>query len=119
MTGDHRNRLARLCEQLAGIHVVAERAGLLAALEAILTELRAGGDTAELTGRADELLRRCGVARGLGDQRSPGRARIPYLGGGHPVEEAHVCPVARCDRVALDGGGTCALFGEPLRPVRL
>lgn len=117
MTG-HRQRLARLCEQLVEIRVVVDRAGQLAALEAVLSELREGGDAAELTGGADELLRRCGVARGLGDQRSPGGV-LPYLGGGHPVEEAHVCPVGRCDRVTLDGGGTCRLYGEPLRPVRL
>ncbi|MFE9635723.1 hypothetical protein [Streptomyces sp. NPDC006463] len=116
---EHRHRLARLCEQLADIRVVVDRAGQLAVLEAILTELRAGADTAELTSGADELLRRCGVARGLGDRRSPGGGRLPYLGGGHPVEEARVCPLDRCDRVALDGGGTCRLYGEPLRPVRL
>ncbi|MER5629210.1 hypothetical protein [Streptomyces nitrosporeus] len=94
------------------------RRGQLSALEAVLTGLRAGGDAARLTAEVDELLRRCGLARGLGELRAPTGAALPYLGPGHPVEEAHVCPAGVCDRVALDGAGTCELFALPLRLVR-
>lgn len=117
MTG-HRGLLARLCDQLADIRIVTESAGRAAELEVILDRLRAGGGDVELASEADELLRQCGIAGGLGVLRSPDN-RMPYLGGGHPVEEADVCPRGRCDRVDLDGGATCRLFGEPLRPVRL
>ncbi|MGA5192958.1 hypothetical protein [Streptomyces exfoliatus] len=117
MTG-HRSRLARLCDQLADIRIVAESAGRRDDLEGILGRLRTGGDDAQLTSGADELLRQCGIAGGLGVLRSPDN-RLPYLGGGHPVEEAEVCPRGRCDRVEPDGGATCRLFDEPLRPVRL
>ncbi|MGW0935680.1 hypothetical protein [Streptomyces sp. NPDC002666] len=118
MTGPESDQLARLCHHLTGIRDVVARRGQLPALEAILTELRADGDAAQLTADADELLRRCGIARGLGQLRAPGKAALPYLGPGHPVEEAHVCPERRCDRVVLDGAGRCELFALPLRLVR-
>ncbi|MFE6856591.1 hypothetical protein ACFVDH_38090 [Streptomyces sp. NPDC057674] len=117
MAGEERGRLGRLCAQLGAIRGLVERQGEAAELEAVLSGLRAGGDLHELMSRADELVRRCGVARGLGELRSPGGV-LPHLGGGHPVEEAHVCPEARCDRVVLDGGGTCELYESPLRLVR-
>ncbi|MFI9116041.1 hypothetical protein [Streptomyces venezuelae] len=117
MAGEEKYRLGRLCAQLTAIHALAERQGEAAELDAVLTGLRADGDAAELTSRADELLRRCGVARGLGDQRSPGGV-LSALGGGHPVEEAHVCPAGRCDRVVLEPGGRCELYVAPLRLVR-
>ncbi|MFD3998880.1 hypothetical protein [Streptomyces sp. NPDC058548] len=117
MAGEERIRLGRLCARLTAIRGLVERQGEAAELDAVLTGLRAGGDIPELTSRADELVRRCGVARGLGDLRSPGGV-LPELGGGHPVEEAHVCPGSRCDRVVLDGGGTCELYDVPLRLVR-
>ncbi|WP_318211740.1 hypothetical protein [Streptomyces sp. SJL17-1] len=117
MAGEEKYRLGRLCAQLTAIRSLADRQGESAELDALLTELRADGDLSELTSRADELLRRCGVARGLGDHRSYGGV-LPHLGGGHPVEEAHVCPKGRCDRVDLEAGGRCELYVVPLRLVR-
>ncbi|MEV8590763.1 hypothetical protein AB0424_27880 [Streptomyces sp. NPDC051180] len=118
MTGDGSIRLARLCEQLAAIRRVAEHRGEQTALDAALTAFRASGEAGRLSDTVDELLRSWGVARGLGELRSPGGV-LPHLGGGHPVEEAWVCPVGRCDRVVLDCGGSCDLFAAPLRLVRL
>lgn len=118
MTGPESAQLASLCHHLTGIRELVARRGQLPALEAILTGLRAGGDAGELAADADELLRQCGMARGLGQLRTPGKAALPYLGPGHPLEEAHVCPAGRCDRVVLEGVGRCELFALPLRLVR-
>lgn len=111
--------LARLCEQLSAIRTIADSRGELSALERVLDGLRDGGDVAQLAAEADELLRRCGIARGLGEHRGGNYGALPYLGAGHPVEEAHVCPTGGCDRVLLDPGGSCEIFGRPLRLVRL
>ncbi|RKN45566.1 hypothetical protein [Streptomyces hoynatensis] len=119
MTGAGAAGLARLCEQLAVIRGFVDSRGRLPELERILEALRAGGDAARLTAEADELLRRCGIARGLGGLRGGHAAALPRLGAGHPVEEAHVCPAGGCDRVELDPGGTCAIHGRPLRLLRL
>ncbi|MFE5709857.1 hypothetical protein ACFQ7J_03390 [Streptomyces sp. NPDC056501] len=119
MTGSEKDRLTRLCRQFGDIRAVASRRGQLPALEAMLAELRAGGgDIEQLTRDVDELLRRCGIASGLGELRTPGGGMLPRLGPGHPLEEAHVCPVGRCDRVELDGNGMCELFVIPLHLVR-
>lgn len=118
MTDRNSPQLAKLCDQFTGIRAVVARRGQLPALETILSGLRAGGDAERLLADMDELLRRCGMARGLGELRAAGGAALPYLGPGHPVEEAHVCPVGVCDRVVLDGAGRCELFALPLRLVR-
>ncbi|MFJ5835003.1 hypothetical protein [Streptomyces sp. NPDC093089] len=119
MTGDDSIRLARLCEQLTAIRHVADHRGASAELDAALADFRTHGDAGRLVSRTDELLRTWGVARGLGEQRSPGGSVLPRLGGGHPVQEALVCPVGRCDRVLLEGDRSCDLFAAPLRLVRL
>ncbi|MFE0647073.1 hypothetical protein ACFVZH_00595 [Streptomyces sp. NPDC059534] len=119
MAGDGSIWLARLCEQLTAIRRVAEHRGQQAALDSALTAFGADDDAGRLADTVDELLRTWGIARGLGEQRSPGGGVLPDLGGGHPVEEALVCPVGRCDRVVLEGGGTCDLFDTSLRLVRL
>ena len=139
--------LARLCGGLAAVRALAEARGEGPALDRVLAGLREGGGTAALLAEADELLRRCGVARGLGLGRArvrplpvpPGTQppaggtglppAVPGLGGGHAVEEAYVCPAGRCARVVLaddvhggarDGGGPeCAVLARPLRLVRL
>ncbi|MFC9699096.1 hypothetical protein ACFTWD_00125 [Streptomyces sp. NPDC056943] len=118
MTVSDTDRLTRLCRQFGDIRAVVARRGQLPSLEEMLAELRAGGDTEQLTRDVDELLRQCGIASGLGELRTPGGGVLPHLGPGHPLEEAHVCPVGRCDRVELDGGGMCELFAVPLRLVR-
>ncbi|WP_066945149.1 hypothetical protein [Streptomyces lushanensis] len=119
MTGAGTAALARLCEQLTAIRTIADRREELPALEQVLNALRDGGDVAQLTAEADELLRRCGIARGLGDHRDGRPGALPRLGAGHPVEEARVCPTGGCDRVVLDPGGTCEIFARPMRLVRL
>ncbi|MEX0171235.1 hypothetical protein [Streptomyces sp. LMG1-1-1.1] len=119
MTGDESVRLARLCEQLTVIRRVADHRGASADLDAALADFRASGEAGRLVARTDELLRTWGVARGLGEHRSPGGSVLPRLGGGHPVQEALVCPTGRCDRVLLEGDGTCDVFAAPLRLVRL
>ncbi|MGW8356605.1 hypothetical protein [Streptomyces wedmorensis] len=119
MAGDDSIRLARLCEQLTAIRGVAEHRGRTAELDAAITAFRENADAGALVSAVDESLRSWGVARGLGEHRSPGGAVLPHLGGGHPVEEALVCPAGRCDRVVLEGDGSCELFAAPLRLVRL
>jgi len=123
--------LERLCEQLAEARVLADEGGELPALEGILARLRAGGgDLEQLTDEADDLLRRCGAAQGLGGRRDvsplggPGSDhRLPYLGGGHPVEEIYGCPADRCARVLLatetDGRPVCEILDRPLKLKRL
>lgn len=128
--GDAAIALERLCEQLAEARWLAQEGGELPALDAVLARLRAdGADLEQLTDEADDLLRRCGAPRGLGSLRDfAGRPRrtgpgLPYLGGGHPVEEGYACPAGRCTRVLLasetSGRPVCEIFDRPLPLKRL
>jgi hypothetical protein len=123
--------LERLCEQLAEARVLADEGGELPALEGILARLQAdSGDLEQFTDDADDLLRRCGAAQGLGGRRDAGPGagwgsdhQLAHLGGGHPVEEIYACPAARCARVLLatetTGQPVCEIFDRPLPLKRL
>jgi hypothetical protein len=125
-------RLARLCADLpdlAGIMPGAESDALLARLRA------AGSDRQALAGVLrdfEELLRRLGVADGLGSYRgadgifqpSPGFTPLPGTAGGRPLEEADVCPRGLCARVevprSMSGAiPTCSLWSLPLSRIRV
>lgn len=128
--GESMAALDRLCQRLDDYRRLALREGRLAELDAVLAQLRANDDPSEWIGRADELLRQCGIARGLGPARTrgvepavPAPALLPGLGGGHPLAEAYVCPADRCARAlpARDTAGepACRLLDQPLRLLRL
>jgi hypothetical protein len=119
-------QLALLCVRLR------ENAGLLAGdgpigdlAASIVRRYRSGARPGELDDALDELedlLLRAGHAGGLGSYRSvvPSYEGLPGLGDGHPVLEVEGCPRGRCARVEVPGEGAgCAVFGEPLRRIRL
>jgi hypothetical protein len=111
MTED-RDEVAKLCQELAELEVVAAQRGQARQLEALLADVRAG---CEVGDRRTELLRRCGIP--AGPRRDVGvRLRVP--GDGRPSSERYQCPVDRCSRSWLRPPGDpiplCQLFTVPL-----
>lgn len=125
-TTQEQQQLALLCVRLRDTTDPLAGDGPLGALAAsIARRCQSGAGPAELADALDELddlLLRAGHAGGLGAYRSvvPSYDRLPGLGDGHPVLEVEGCPRGRCARVEVPGDETrCAVFGEPLRRIRL
>lgn len=117
--------LARVCGLLDTLRT-AVAAGGEAEFDRIVAELRQGHDatreqrTLAALGALNELLRRSGVAGGLGAAtRGAGIGGLPPLDG-HPVLDVLVCPRGLCARTVsarnqAPEARTCRLYGEPLR----
>jgi hypothetical protein len=126
--------VARLCDRLGADGDPLTAPGPMRdRAQSIVEALRAGRDPVELADDFDELddlLLRSGHASGLGVHRGaspngpmPGYAPLPGVSG-HPVLTVLGCPGERCPRVALPtepdaATRACAVFGKPLREVRL
>ncbi|MFI9583775.1 hypothetical protein ACIHCQ_18445 [Streptomyces sp. NPDC052236] len=122
--GRNQAALGWVCEQLAGVRGLADRAGKRAELDPLLASLRlADRDLMTLMDEIEALLRRCGWGGTI-------RGEIPDLGlgPGIPLEEAYLCPREagrQCARTVLTfdvkGGAvpSCALHGIPMRLERL
>ncbi|MER6380604.1 hypothetical protein [Streptomyces sp. NPDC001250] len=113
--------LAMFCAELPDLRELAAEAGCLDELAEIIAAARVNRDLPGVLMRLRELLHRLGVAGGPASWTGArGIGGLPDLGGGHPVEEAYVCPLERCSRVELPGGVTvCGLSGQSLHLVRL
>jgi hypothetical protein len=120
LDADTAERLSRACGDVAdaGALVGPKPAHTLARLRAPGVSER---EVDTVLAEVEEILR----ARGLLGSGSASRGEsgsvyrpLPGLGGGHPIEEVHMCPGDLCARVEVARPGTavptCAVWGCPL-----